>query len=202
VRDRSGRPAGQLPARHRCCPIVSKATRRILGQAKIAPSTIAPATKSLLPSSCCHRPRQSAHRPPKPPHRQIPIVVNRQPGGPPVPSWEAFGRRFSERANSYDGPASETLHHAHACLRQRGTRPRLPRRRTGERMKPAIYDAWEVRHGRDTKLVAARKRCFESISLRRRVVQTSFRLTGGAVLHSPVSAADLETDKPDLGSKP
>jgi len=33
-------------------------------------------------------------------------------------------------------------------------------------------------------------------------VQTSFRLTGGAVLHSPVSAADLETDKPDLGSKP
>jgi hypothetical protein len=34
----------------------------------------------------------------KPPHRQIPIVVNRQPGGPRVPSWEAFGRRPSERA--------------------------------------------------------------------------------------------------------
>ena len=47
-----------------------------------------------------------------------------------------------------------------------------------------------------------RNRWFESSPLQRRVVQTSFRLTGGAVLHSPVSAADLETDKPDLGSKP
>jgi len=66
--------------------------------------TIAPATKSLLPSSCCHQPRQSTPLSPKPPppHRQIPIVVNRQPGAPRVPSWEAFGRRPSERASSYD----------------------------------------------------------------------------------------------------
>ena len=85
-------------ALYRCRPTVSKGTRRIIDHAKIAPSTIAPAPKSLLPSSCCHRPRQSAHLPPEPPHPQIPIVVNRQPGGPRVPSWEAFGRRPSEPA--------------------------------------------------------------------------------------------------------
>jgi hypothetical protein len=85
-------------ALYRYRPTVSKGTRRIIDHAKIAPSTIAPAPKSLLPSSCCRRPRQSAHLPPEPPHPQIPIVVNRQPGGPRVPSWEAFGRRPSEPA--------------------------------------------------------------------------------------------------------
>ena len=100
-----------LPALHRCRPTVSKGARRIVDQAKIALSAIAPATKSLLRSSRCHRPRQSTHLPPKPPHRQIPIVTNRQPGGPRVPSWEAFGRRPSERARpATTGPASETLH--------------------------------------------------------------------------------------------
>ena len=41
---------------------------------------------------------QSAHLPPKPPHRQIPMAANRRPGGPRVPSWEAFGRQPSKRA--------------------------------------------------------------------------------------------------------
>ena len=46
--------------------------------------------------------------PPKPPHRQISIVGNRQRGGLRVPSWEAFGRRPSERARiTTSGPASE-----------------------------------------------------------------------------------------------
>jgi hypothetical protein len=35
---------------------LGKGTRRILDQAKIAPSTAAPATKSLPRSSCCRRP--------------------------------------------------------------------------------------------------------------------------------------------------
>ena len=100
-----------LPALHRCRPTVSKGTRHIPDQAKTNPSTTAPATQSPLRSSLGRRPGQSAHLPPKPPHRQIPIVVNRQPGGPRVPSWEAFGRRPSERVRpATTGPASETLH--------------------------------------------------------------------------------------------
>ena len=108
-------PAGK-PRFRRCiavAPPSPKAHARILDQAKIAPSTITPASKSLLPLSCCHQPRQSAHRPPNPAHRQIPIVVDRQPGGPRVPSWEAFERRPSERPRiATTGPASETLHPA------------------------------------------------------------------------------------------
>jgi len=88
-----GPPLDAEEAAMRCRLTVSKGARHIVNQAKIACSTIAPATKSLLPSSRCHRPRQSTHLPPKPPHRQIPVVTNRQPGGPRVPSWEAFGRR-------------------------------------------------------------------------------------------------------------
>jgi hypothetical protein len=53
-------PAPEL--RFRRCKAVAppspKGIRRIVDQAKIAPSTTAPATKSLLLSSCCHRPRQ------------------------------------------------------------------------------------------------------------------------------------------------
>jgi hypothetical protein len=44
-----------------------------------------------------------------------------------------------------------------------------------------IIATGDVRGGRDTKLVMARNRWFESISLQRRVAQTSFRLTGCAV---------------------
>jgi hypothetical protein len=43
-----------LPALHRCRLPVSKGERRIVDQAKIALSTIAPPTKSLRPSSRCH----------------------------------------------------------------------------------------------------------------------------------------------------
>jgi hypothetical protein len=63
----SGKRIGTtLPALHRCRPTVSKGTRRILAQAKIAPSTTAPATKSLLRSSFYRQPRPSAHLPPNP----------------------------------------------------------------------------------------------------------------------------------------
>src|SRR6516165_6230078 len=41
---------------------------------------------------------------------------------------------------------SEEEARAHACLRQRGTRPRLPHRRTSKRMKPAINDASARQH--------------------------------------------------------
>ena len=43
------------------------------------------------------RPHPPTHLQPKSPPRQIPIDGNRPPGGPRVPSWEAFGRRPSER---------------------------------------------------------------------------------------------------------
>ena len=82
---RTARRGTKLPAPHDARPTGSKHTRCIVDQPKIAPATIAPATKSLLSSSCWHRPRQSRHLPPKPPHRQNPIIVNRQPGGPRVP---------------------------------------------------------------------------------------------------------------------
>jgi hypothetical protein len=47
--------------------------RRFVDQAEIAFSTIAPATKSLLPSSRYHQPRQSTHLPRKPPHPKYPL---------------------------------------------------------------------------------------------------------------------------------
>jgi Putative transposase len=75
------------------------------------PATTAPATKSLLPSSCCHRPRQSTH--PRPSRRTVksPESLTANPAARGVPSWEAFGRRPSERARpATTGPASETLH--------------------------------------------------------------------------------------------
>ena len=100
-----------LPALHRCRPTVSKGARRIVDQAKIALPTIAPATKSLLPSSRCHRPRQSTHLPPKPPHRQIPIVTNRQTRRPAGSFLGGFRTpALRARANSTTAPASETLH--------------------------------------------------------------------------------------------
>ena len=106
----TARRAATLPAWHDCCPIPSKATRRIPGQAKIAPSTTAPPTKSPLPSSSCHQQRQSTRLPPKPPLGQIPIDATPRttargflPGGFRTPALRA-------RANSCDGPASETLH--------------------------------------------------------------------------------------------
>ena len=107
----TARRAATLPARHHCRPIVSKATRRIPGQAKIAHSTTAPAAKSLLRSSLHRRPRQSAHLPPNPPLCQIPIIGNR-PTRRPAGSFLGGFRTPALRAhaNSHHGPASETLH--------------------------------------------------------------------------------------------
>ena len=104
--------------------------RRCLAVASVPAK--APAVSSIRPKSP-NRPRQQrqtryrdrrsrrlhprTHLQPKPPPRQIPIDGNRPPGGPRVPSWEAFGRRPPERhANSHDRPASETLHHSSRSL--------------------------------------------------------------------------------------
>ena len=87
-----------LPASHRCCPVASNDTPYAVDQAKIAPSTAAAATNSLPLSSVRRRPRQPAHPLPKLPPRQIPLDGYRPPAAPRVPSWEAFGRRPSERA--------------------------------------------------------------------------------------------------------
>jgi len=93
-----GPPLDAEEAAMRCRLTVSKGARHIVNQAKSACSTIAPATKSLLPSSRCHRPRQSTHLPPKPPHRQIPIVPTANPAARGFLPGRLFGRRPSERA--------------------------------------------------------------------------------------------------------
>jgi len=99
-----------LPALHHCRPAGSKATCYTVDHANIAPSAAAAATNRLPRSSVRRRPRQPAHPLPKPSPRQIPINGYRPPNVPRVPSWEAFGRRPSARADSHERPASETLH--------------------------------------------------------------------------------------------
>ena len=102
VRHRPTTPPGcrsaSLPASHHCRPAGSKGTCYTVDHAKIAPSTAAAATNSLPRSTVSRRLREPAHPLPKPPPHQIPIDGNRPPGNPRVPSWEAFGRRPSERA--------------------------------------------------------------------------------------------------------
>ena len=87
------------PALHRCRPAVSEATSYTFDQAKIARSTAAATTILALRSSIRRQLRWPAHPQPKPPPRQIPID-GKSPHGPPrVPSWGAFGRRPSVRAD-------------------------------------------------------------------------------------------------------
>jgi hypothetical protein len=84
---------------HRCCPAVSEATFYTFDQAKIAPSTAAATTILALRSSIRCQLRRPAHPLSKPPPRQIPIDGKRPHGPPRVPSWGAFGRRPSVRAD-------------------------------------------------------------------------------------------------------
>jgi hypothetical protein len=87
-----------LPASHRCRLAASNRTPYTVDQAKIALSTAAVAPNSPPQLSIRRRLRRPAHPQRKPPHRQIPIdgTVARPPR---VPSWEAFGRRPSARAD-------------------------------------------------------------------------------------------------------
>src|SRR5271169_254895 len=87
------------PTLHRCRLAVSQATSYTFDQAKIAPSTAAATTILALRSSIRRQLRRPAHPLPKPPPRQIPINGNRPHGPPRVPSWGAFGRRPSLRAD-------------------------------------------------------------------------------------------------------
>ena len=68
-------------------------------QAEIALSTAAVAPNSPPRSSIRRRLRRPAHPQRRPPHRQIPIVRQPVTRPPRVPSWEAFGRRPSARAD-------------------------------------------------------------------------------------------------------
>ena len=126
------RRASDLLARHRCRRTVSKATCRLLGKAKIAPSTTTPATKSLRRSSFRRRPRQSAHLRPKPLHPQIPIVVNR-PTQRPAGSFLGGFRTptLRARANSSTGrhpkPFTEAVLQNARYRRTRWLKQRTPR---------------------------------------------------------------------------
>ena len=88
-----------LPALHHCRPAASQATPYALNQAKIALSTAAAATVPSSQSSIRRQLRRPAHPLLKPSPGQIPLEGDRLHGGPRVPSWEAFGRRPSARAD-------------------------------------------------------------------------------------------------------
>jgi integrase len=88
-----------LPASRRCCPAASNRTPYAVDQAKIALSTAAGAPDSPPQSSIRRRLPRPAHPQRKPPHRQIPIDGKAVARPPRVPSWEAFGRRPSARAD-------------------------------------------------------------------------------------------------------
>ena len=88
-----------LPALHRCRPAASNRMPYAVDQAEIALSTAAVAPNSPLRSSIRRRLRRPAHPQRRPPHRQIPIVRQPVTRPPRVPSWEAFGRRPSARAD-------------------------------------------------------------------------------------------------------
>src|SRR5208283_5735278 len=90
-------PTGEPRLRH--CTAVAEATFHTFDQAKIAPPTAAATTILALRSSIPRQLRRPTHPLPKPPPRQIPINGNRPHGPPRVPSWGAFGRRPSLRAD-------------------------------------------------------------------------------------------------------
>ena len=84
---------------HRCRPAASNRMPCVVDQAEIALSTAAVAPNSPPRSSIRRRLPRPAHPQPRPPHRQIPIVRQPVTRTPRVPSWEAFGRRPSARAD-------------------------------------------------------------------------------------------------------
>ena len=88
-----------LPPLHRCRLDASEGTCDAVGHAKIITSTAAATTNSRLGSSIRRHRLWPAYPLPKPPPRQIPIDRRLSTQPPRVPSWEAFGRRPSERVD-------------------------------------------------------------------------------------------------------
>jgi hypothetical protein len=88
-----------LPPLHRCGLDASEGTCDAVGHAKIITSTAAATTNSRLGSSIRRHRLWPAYPLPKPPPRQIPIDRRLSTQPPRVPSWEAFGRRPSERVD-------------------------------------------------------------------------------------------------------
>jgi hypothetical protein len=159
-----------FPASHRCRPAISQGTCYIVDQAKIVPSTAAAATNSPPRSSIHRKLRQPAHPLPKPPPRQIPIDGKPFAQPPRVPSWKAFGRRPSARADR-----SQWACRCCMCSRESGlphgppsaidgaTRtppPRLARRRRGRHhgggVRRLCHACRQPRHRRQERRGAAR----------------------------------------------
>ena len=93
-------PSPAPKPRFRRCLAVASVPAKAPAALSIRPKSPNRPRRQRQPRYHDHRSRRlrpRTHLQPKPPPRQIPIDGKRPPGGPRVPSWEAFGRRPSER---------------------------------------------------------------------------------------------------------